>query len=52
MPKPDKTKIDKWNFTTFKHTVESEASPHLDELPEAVKALVDLEDKQKFIYST
>ena len=43
MPKPDKTKIDKWNFSDFgKHTVESEAFTSLDELPEAVKALLIL----------
>ena len=47
MPKPDKTKIDKWNFSSFrKHSVESEAFTSLDELPEAVKAIVALEDKR------
>ena len=46
MPKPDKTKIDKWNFSSFrKHSVESEAFTSLDELPETVKTIIALEDK-------
>ena len=41
MLKPDKTKIDKWNFSSFrKHSVESEAFTSLDELPEAVKTII------------
>ncbi|MDQ0219674.1 Fe-S cluster assembly protein SufD [Peribacillus cavernae] len=45
MPKPDKTKIDKWNFTSFKsHTVESEAFTSLEELPEEVKTLIHIEE--------
>ncbi|RFU63802.1 Fe-S cluster assembly protein SufD [Peribacillus glennii] len=45
MPKPDKTKIDKWNFTSFKsHTVESQAFSSLDELPEEVKSLINIEE--------
>lgn len=42
MPRPDKTKIDKWNFTQFnQHSVKSESFKSLAELPEEVKALVD-----------
>ncbi|MDM5311928.1 Fe-S cluster assembly protein SufD [Peribacillus frigoritolerans] len=42
MPKPDKTKIDKWNFTTFQtHTVESEAFASLEELPEEIKSIIE-----------
>ena len=38
MPKPDKTKIDKWNFTQFdKHIVKSEDFSTFEELPEEVK---------------
>ena len=34
MPRPDKTKIDKWNFTQFKsHTVDSEMYNSLEDLP-------------------
>ena len=38
MPKPDKTKIDKWNFTEFaKHIVKSEDLLQFEQLPEEVK---------------
>lgn len=40
MPKPDKTKIDKFNFTSFKHDVPTEGISSLDELPEDIKDLV------------
>jgi len=50
MPTPDKTKIDKWNFTNFPvHAVESGTFATLNELPEEVKALVNVEE-QKNIY--
>ncbi|WP_203247987.1 Fe-S cluster assembly protein SufD [Sporosarcina beigongshangi] len=50
MPKPDKTKIDKWNFTEFPvHAVESVTYTSLDELPEEALALIDKE-QQKNIY--
>src|SRR5690606_9354188 len=49
LPKTDKTKIDKWNFTEFPvHAVESSTYSSLEELPEEVKYVVDL--KQKNIY--
>jgi Fe-S cluster assembly protein SufD len=51
MPRPDKTKIDKWNFTEFtQHTVKSEAFASLSELPADVKALIDLEATSKNLY--
>lgn len=51
MPKPDKTKIDKWNFTNFsKHIVSSEDFASLEDLPEAAKALIDLETASKNLY--
>jgi Fe-S cluster assembly protein SufD len=51
MPRPDKTKIDKWNFTEFtQHTVKSEAYASLSELPADVKALIDLEATSKNLY--
>jgi Fe-S cluster assembly protein SufD len=51
MPRTDKTKIDKWNFTEFtQHTVKSEAYASLSELPEDVKALIDLEATSKNLY--
>ncbi|CAM3203722.1 Fe-S cluster assembly protein SufD [Filibacter tadaridae] len=50
MPKPDKTKIDKWNFTEFPvHAVESSLYAALSELPEEARAIVDA-DEQKNIY--
>ncbi|UII55442.1 Fe-S cluster assembly protein SufD [Cytobacillus spongiae] len=51
MPKPDKTKIDKWNFTQFeKHLVKSDDFASLDELPADVKALVDTEAAEQNLY--
>ncbi|WP_075619766.1 Fe-S cluster assembly protein SufD [Paenisporosarcina indica] len=49
LPTPDKTKIDKWNFTDFPvHAVESDTFASLADLPEEVKAIVT--DNQKNIY--
>lgn len=46
MPKPDKTNIEKWNFIDFpKHTVQSEQFT-LDQLPEEVKDLIDIENQE------
>ncbi len=51
MPKPDKTKIDKWNFTQFKkHTVESTPYTSLEELPVEVKSLIDIDQENKNLY--
>ncbi|WP_040203929.1 Fe-S cluster assembly protein SufD [Neobacillus jeddahensis] len=51
MPRPDKTKIDKWNFTHFnQHTVKSNAYPSLADLPEEVKAIVDMDASDKNLY--
>ncbi|MEH6944439.1 Fe-S cluster assembly protein SufD [Bacillus sp. JJ722] len=44
LPKPDKTKIEKWNFTDFpKHTTVSEAYASVDALPSEVKSLLDVD---------
>ncbi|MGE6488873.1 Fe-S cluster assembly protein SufD [Paenisporosarcina sp. NPDC076898] len=49
MPTPDKTKIDKWNFTNFPvHSVKSAPFASIAELPEEVKAIVN--DEQKSVY--
>ncbi|MGN7387407.1 Fe-S cluster assembly protein SufD [Sporosarcina sp. SAFN-015] len=49
MPTPDKTKIDKWNFTEFPtHAVESSTYASLADLPAEAKELVG--DDQKNIY--
>jgi Fe-S cluster assembly protein SufD len=51
MPRPDKTKIDKWNFTHFKHlNVKSNPFTSLSELPEEVKSLIDLDAENKNLY--
>jgi Fe-S cluster assembly protein SufD len=51
MPRPDKTKIDKWNFTSFKeHSVTSEKLNSLDDLHEDVKGLIDVESTNKNLY--
>lgn len=51
LPKPDKTKIDRWNFTQFeKHLVPSEDFSSLEELPDDVKALINLEGKEQNLY--
>ncbi|KYD30199.1 Fe-S cluster assembly protein SufD [Geobacillus sp. FSL W8-0032] len=51
LPKPDKTKIEKWNFHGFaRHTVESAAYASLDDLPDAVKALIEAGKETKNLY--
>ncbi|MCG1026954.1 Fe-S cluster assembly protein SufD [Virgibacillus halodenitrificans] len=41
MPKPDKTKINRWNFTRFKHGAEGEAFSSLKELPAELEEFLD-----------
>jgi Fe-S cluster assembly protein SufD len=51
MPKPDKTKIDKWNFTSFKeHFVTNEKLSSLNDLHEDVRGLIDSESTNKNLY--
>ncbi|CAG9609659.1 Fe-S cluster assembly protein SufD [Pseudoneobacillus rhizosphaerae] len=51
LPKPDKTKINKWNFTQFdSHVVKSEIYQSLSELPEQAKALVDMDATNQSLY--
>ncbi|AGE23560.1 FeS cluster assembly protein [Geobacillus sp. GHH01] len=51
LPKPEKTKIDKWNFTEFaRHTVDSAPYDGLGDLPEAVKALIEAGEGTKNLY--
>lgn len=46
MPKPDKTNIDKWDFINFpKHTVKSDFFA-IEDLPEQVKELIDVEEQE------
>lgn len=51
MPRPDKTKIDKWNFTQFnQHTVKSDPFASLSDLPDEVKALVNVDAVNNNLY--
>lgn len=51
LPKPDKTKIQRWNFTQFTdHSVQNNKYESLDQLPKTVKSLVDLENKNQNLY--
>ncbi|RXJ01798.1 Fe-S cluster assembly protein SufD [Anaerobacillus alkaliphilus] len=45
LPKPDKTKIDNWNFSQFSHTVTAVGT----ELPEQVKGLMSEDDTQNVL---
>ncbi|QOY36830.1 Fe-S cluster assembly protein SufD [Anaerobacillus isosaccharinicus] len=45
LPKPDKTNIEKWNFSQFTHTVE----PAGAELPEEIKGLISEEADQNVL---
>ncbi|MFU0792039.1 Fe-S cluster assembly protein SufD [Cerasibacillus sp. JNUCC 74] len=41
LPKPDKTKIGKWNFTEFKHTATGEEITSLNQLPTEIQEFLD-----------
>lgn len=50
MPKPDKTKLRKWNFDTFKqHETKGSAYENLNELPESVKQIIDVENSENLV---
>lgn len=50
MPKPDKTKLKKWDFDAFKqHHVESKSYNDVSELPESVKNIIDIENSKNLI---
>ena len=46
LPKADKTKIDNWNFTNFKHGLKNEKIQSLEQLPEEIKALINGDNAQ------
>ncbi|MFE8702322.1 Fe-S cluster assembly protein SufD [Cytobacillus sp. FJAT-54145] len=51
LPKPDKTKIDKWNFTQFdKHIVKSDDYGTLNDLPEEVRSLINADSSDQNLY--
>ncbi|WP_368652530.1 Fe-S cluster assembly protein SufD [Ornithinibacillus sp. 4-3] len=43
LPKPDKTNISRWDFTSFKHTAEGETISCLHEIPTELQDYVDAE---------
>ncbi|HLR03697.1 MAG TPA: Fe-S cluster assembly protein SufD [Virgibacillus sp.] len=45
MPKPDKTKITRWNFSRFKHAASGESISSLDKVPEELKEFFDEENQ-------
>ncbi|PTH43054.1 Fe-S cluster assembly protein SufD [Staphylococcus arlettae] len=50
MPKPDKTKINRWDFDSFKqHETTGEVYSSLDQLPEEVKNIIDVEKSENLI---
>lgn len=50
MPKPDKIKLRKWNFDTFKqHETKGSAYENLNELPESVKQIIDVENSENLV---
>jgi Fe-S cluster assembly protein SufD len=50
MPKPDKTKINRWDFDSFKQfETTGEAYDDLDALPEEVSAIIDVDKSENLI---
>ncbi|MFZ3576742.1 Fe-S cluster assembly protein SufD [Virgibacillus sp. DJP39] len=49
MPRPDKTKIRKWNFSNFKHSAEGEAISSLENLPEQIKDFIEKDSENLII---
>ena len=50
MPKPDKTKLRKWDFDSFKqHHIEGSVYQSLEELPESVKKIIDVENTENLV---
>ena len=50
IPKPDKTKINRWDFDSFKqHETTGEVYSSLDQLPEEVKNIIDVEKSENLI---
>lgn len=51
LPKPDKTKIDKWNFTEFgAHDAKSAPFSTISELPESAQAVIGEEHDEQNVY--
>jgi Fe-S cluster assembly protein SufD len=51
LPKADKTKIDKWNFSQLeKHIVKSEDFSSFQDLPDQVKELINVKENNQSLY--
>jgi Fe-S cluster assembly protein SufD len=51
MPKPDKTKITRWDFDTFEHVTNDQSAKQisLNDLPEGIKKFIDTEKEQNLL---
>jgi len=50
MPKPDKTKITRWDFDSFKqHETTGNIYESLEELPHEVREIIDVENTENLI---
>src|SRR5699024_4637090 len=47
MPKPDKTNISQWDFTSFSHQAEAEEISSLADLPDHIKKFVDMSKEEQ-----
>ena len=50
LPKPDKTKITRWNFTEFKHDAEGAKIDSLEQAPAALKDFIDTKNENIIIF--
>jgi Fe-S cluster assembly protein SufD len=50
MPRPEKTKINNWNFTSFKHEVPADSIQSIDELPNEILSLTGKDAEAGNIY--
>ncbi|HFE4857948.1 TPA: Fe-S cluster assembly protein SufD [Staphylococcus aureus] len=50
MPKPDKTKLRKWDFDSFKqHDVKGDVYQSLSQLPESVREIIDVDHSKNLV---
>lgn len=49
LPKPDKTKITRWNFTEFKHLAQGDKIENLSDAPDALKSFIDVDNENVII---
>ncbi|MBY7144003.1 Fe-S cluster assembly protein SufD [Virgibacillus sp. NKC19-3] len=50
MPKPEKTKIGKWNFSRFKHTAEGESISSINDLPSEIQDFLDQDNAPENLF--